>query len=206
MRRPLALAFAFSLVVAAGPGVAPRLGAQAPDAAGVREFRVGDAWGRDTVQFLTSAPVEAEPEGVEPEGIEGAENGEPAAETAADAEHHAAEEGHHEAHHEAAGHSGPSLARAPDRQDRRGKASMAVKIDRHASMNALFARERQSFLARQSIFFERMRAKKAQSRRCGRAPAHCFVRINRDAAGASISKGVTRLRTLTPAISKISVA
>ena len=56
MRRTLALVFAFALSF----GIpAPPLPAQAAaDAAGVREFRVGDAWGRDTVQFLTSAPVE----------------------------------------------------------------------------------------------------------------------------------------------------
>ena len=58
MKRPLALAFAFALSLA-GLGVAPGLQAQAAaDAGGVREFQVGDAWGRDTVQFLTSAPVE----------------------------------------------------------------------------------------------------------------------------------------------------
>ncbi|MGH9399535.1 MAG: YceI family protein [Thermoanaerobaculia bacterium] len=51
MRRILAIAFA-------GLALASLLPAQPADAAGVREFRVDDAWGRDTVQFSTSAPVE----------------------------------------------------------------------------------------------------------------------------------------------------
>ena len=41
-----------SLTVLAGAVPAP------PDPAPVREFTIDDAWGRDTVQFRTSAPLE----------------------------------------------------------------------------------------------------------------------------------------------------
>jgi len=52
MRRIATGLTALLLLAAALPAQAP------PASAGVREFTVDDAWGRDTVQFRTTAPVE----------------------------------------------------------------------------------------------------------------------------------------------------
>jgi polyisoprenoid-binding protein YceI len=52
MRRIATVFFALFLLAALLPAQTP------PAAAGVREFTVDDAWGRDTVQFRTTAPVE----------------------------------------------------------------------------------------------------------------------------------------------------
>jgi polyisoprenoid-binding protein YceI len=57
MTTAAALFLAIALAADPAPTPAPTISA-APAATGVREFRIEDAWGRDTVEFRTEAPIE----------------------------------------------------------------------------------------------------------------------------------------------------